>query len=111
MANAGVCALEAGDTEMAEAALRQALQWQPEEPLALISMARLEWKRGNALSARGFLQRREAVGALGPLELPVAISVETLAGDRRARERYERQLAELMGSSAEDASPEGDGNR
>ena len=105
LGNAGVCALESGDLGLADTLLRQALALAPTDGLALISMARLEADRGNGLAARAFLQRREALGPLSAVELPVAISVETLAGDRRARARYEQALRQFMESAATASPP------
>jgi type IV pilus assembly protein PilF len=105
LVNAGVCALETPDLPLAETMLRQALALSPRDPLALISMAKLEVERGNGLAARAFLQRREALGTLSAGELPIAIAVEALAGDARARTRYEDALRAALDASADPTPP------
>jgi type IV pilus assembly protein PilF len=95
LANAGSCAAEAGRIEQAEMNFRAALAMAPQSLQALSGMARLEHGRGDALKARAFLQRREAVGALSAAELSLAIDIESAAGDTRAATRYRNQLATL----------------
>lgn len=105
LANAGSCAAEAGRMAMAELNFRAALGLAPTDAQSLAGMARLEQARGDLLNARAFLQRREAVGPLGPGELALAIQIETQAGDRRAAERYRERLAALAASATSEASP------
>jgi len=95
LSNAGVCAAGAGRSEVAELNFRAALGLAPSMAQALGGMARLEHQRGNALGARAFLQRREAVGPLGADDLLLGIDIETAAGDARAAARYREQLAAL----------------
>jgi type IV pilus assembly protein PilF len=107
LANAGSCAAEAGRDEQAEFNLRAALTLAPENAQALSGMARLEHRRGDALKARAFLQRREAVAPLAAPELALAIEIETAAGDARAAARYRNQLATLA-AEVEASSPPSD---
>lgn len=93
LANAGSCAAEAGRLETAEMNFRAALGMQPRHAQSLVGMARIELKRGNALGARGFLQRREALAPLAQSELMLGMEIEDAAGDRRAVERYRQQLS------------------
>ncbi|MCZ8165059.1 type IV pilus biogenesis/stability protein PilW [Silanimonas sp.] len=107
LANAGSCASEAGRDEQAEFNFRAALTLAPQQAQALSGMARLEHRRGDALKARAFLQRREAVAPLTAPELALAIEIETAAGDARAAARYRNQLATLA-AEVEASSPPSD---
>lgn len=107
LANAGSCASEAGRDEQAEFNFRSALTLAPQQAQALSGMARLEHRRGDALKARAFLQRREAVAPLTAPELALAIEIETAAGDARAAARYRNQLATLA-AEVEASSPPSD---
>ena len=107
LANAGSCASEAGRDEQAEFNFRAALTLAPQQAQALSGMARLEHRRGDALKARAFLQRREAVAPLTAPELALAIEIETAAGDARAAAHYRNQLATLA-AEVEASSPPSD---
>lgn len=104
LANAGSCAGEAGRDEQAELNFRAALGMEPRHAQALTGMAKLEHRRGDALGARAFLQRREAIAPLTAPELVLAIEIETAAGDARAAARYRNQLASLA-AELEAAAP------
>jgi type IV pilus assembly protein PilF len=110
LANAGSCAAEAGRNEQAELNFRAALTLAPQNMQALAGMARLEHRRGDALKARAFIQRREAVAPLTAPELALAIEIETAAGDARAAERYRNQLATLAAEVEAAASSSGTGS-
>jgi type IV pilus assembly protein PilF len=107
LANAGSCASEAGRDEQAEFNFRAALTLAPQQAQALSGMARLEHRRGDALKARAFLQRREAVAPLTAPELALAIEIEAAAGDARAAAHYRNQLATLA-AEVEASSPPSD---
>ena len=110
LANAGSCAAEAGRDEQAEFSFRAALTLAPQHAQALSGMARLEHRRGDALKARAFLQRREAVAPLTAPELALAIEIETAAGDARAAARYRNQLATLAAEVEASSSPSDTGS-
>lgn len=110
LANAGSCAAEAGRDAQAEWNLRAALGLQPMHAQSLAGMARLEHRRGDALKARAFLQRREAVAPLTAPELALAIDIETAAGDARAAQRYRNQLASLAAEVEAARSSTGNGS-
>lgn len=93
LANAGTCALSEGLLPTAEMNFRAALGLAPTNAQSLVGMAHVEWKQGDALGARAFLQRREALAPLTPAELALAIRIEEAAGDARAVARYRAQLA------------------
>lgn len=110
LANAGSCAAEAGRDAQAELNLRAALGLQPTHAQSLAGMARLEHRRGDALKARAFLQRREAIAPLTAPELALAIDIETAAGDARAAQRYRNQLASLAAEVEAARSSNGNGS-
>jgi type IV pilus assembly protein PilF len=110
LANAGSCAAEAGRDDQAELNFRAALTLAPQQAQALAGMARLEHRRGDALKARAFLQRRESVAPLTASELALAIEIETAAGDARAAARYRNQLATLAADIEFNAPPSDTGS-
>lgn len=110
LGNAGSCALDAGRDAQAEMNFRAALQMEPKHAQSLVGMARLEHRRGDALKARAFLQRREALAPLAAPELALGIDIETAAGDGRAAERYRNQLAALAAQVEAARSSSGSGS-
>lgn len=92
LANAGRCAVEAGDLERADGYLRRALVIDPNLPDVLQDMAALSYRRGDLLRARAFVQRREAGGEIGPGLLELAAKVEDGLGDTEAAKRYRDRL-------------------
>lgn len=92
LANAGACALQAGQTAKAEQLLRQAIGLDPQNQLALAAMAELEFKAGRAMAARAFSQRRLAAAPADPSALLLASQIENKLGDRTAAEEYVRRL-------------------
>ena len=93
--NAGLCALSSGRAQLAIQYLRQALPMKPDDPALLVALADASMQTGDALSARAFLQRREALGDIGPELLNLGIKIEESLGDQRAVNRYRAKLAEL----------------
>lgn len=90
--NAGRCSILAGRLDRAEAPLRKGLELNPDEPALLEQMAHLQYRQGNFLSARAFLQRREALGEVGADMLELGVSIEEAAGDPEAASRYRARL-------------------
>jgi len=92
MANAGGCALSAGQIERAEHDLKQALELNPDNAYALESMARYEAAHQRWFDARAFYQRRlgAAPASVGLLQL--AIEVEQQLGNERLVAQYQQQL-------------------
>ncbi len=93
-ANAGKCALRAGQTERAERDLRAALELAPSEAVALDGMAQLMFVRGRMLEARAFSERRLALGAPTATMLARAADIESRLGDQAAAERYRQRMAQ-----------------
>ncbi len=92
LANAGDCALRAGQPGRAERDLRHALALDPAEPTALAAMARLEYASGDYLQARAFSERRLAAAAATPDVLQLASQIEQKLGDAAASARYVQRM-------------------
>lgn len=106
LANAGGCALDAGQRERAQENLRQALALAPDNAYALESMARSEFLQGRYFEARAFYQRRLAAAPATVSVLQLAIQIEERLGDGSAASRYQQRLREEFPSGAA-SNPQG----
>lgn len=102
LANAGGCALDAGQPERAERDLRAAVQLEPTNAYALESMARSEFARGRFFEARAFSQRRLAAAPATRSVLQLASQIEAQLGDTVASGRY---LQRIRDEFPQDAAP------
>jgi len=91
-ANAGSCALDAGQLERAERDLRAALVAAPANPVALESMAQLSYRQGRYMEARAFAERRIAAAPATRSVLQLASQIEARLGDRAASDRYLQRI-------------------
>lgn len=91
-ANAGSCALDAGQLERAERDLRAALVVAPANPVALESMAQLSYRQGRYMEARAFAERRIAAAPATRSVLQLASQIEVKLGDRAASDRYLQRI-------------------
>lgn len=94
LANAGECAQRAGMAEEAGRYLEAALARDPESPVALAALAEREYRAGNHMRARAFVQRRLDAAPADASTLLLASQIETSLGDTRAAERYLRRIGE-----------------
>lgn len=92
LANAGSCALKAGQTANVERNLREALSLDPVDATALEAMARYRYQDGQYMDARAFSQRRLAAAPAAPAVLLLASQIEEKLGDRAAAARYVQRL-------------------
>lgn len=106
LANAGGCALDAGQRERAEDNLRQALGLAPDNAYALEAMTRNEVLHGRYFEARAFYQRRLAAAPATVSVLQLAIQIEERLGDRTAAGRFQQRLREEFPSPAT-SNPQG----
>lgn len=90
--NAGLCLLKKPDRPAAERYLRAALVHNPDLAPALLQMARISLEAGNALSARGFIERYFRNGPDTPESLLLAANVEHQLGNRNAESSYAMRL-------------------
>lgn len=92
LANAGACAMTAGDTARVERDLRMALELDPENVVALDAMSSYLAGEHRYFDARAFSQRRLAAAPATAAALQLAVQIETALGDTGAADRYQRRL-------------------
>ncbi|MDR1075675.1 MAG: type IV pilus biogenesis/stability protein PilW [Xanthomonadaceae bacterium] len=92
LANAGGCALETGQYDRVESNLRQALDLEPSNAYALMSMAKDEYRLQRYFQARAFIERRISAAPVNPSVLQLAIQIEEKLGDGTAANRYRQRL-------------------
>lgn len=90
--NAGLCLLKKSDRPAAERHLREALTRNPNLAPALLQMAKLSLETGNALSARGFIERYFRNGADTAESLLLAARIEYRLGNRNTEGVYAMRL-------------------
>jgi type IV pilus assembly protein PilF len=101
LANAGACALTAGQVERADRDLRRAIALDPASPVALASLAQSEYRAGRYFEARAFSERRLAAAPATADVLELASQIEQKLGDTAAAARYGQRLrAEFPASRA-----------
>lgn len=108
LANAGICAKDAGNLELAETYLRDALARQADYPGALLPMASVLHARGDFLKARAFIQRYESSQPSSPEALYLGFQIESAMGDKRNADDYRRRLTSSFPRSREAQSLEQD---
>ena len=86
--NAGICALNNNQPDVAESYFRKALDKNPRIPNALIQMAQLEYNSGNYLAARGYLQRYLDISRHTSASLWLGIQIEQKLGDKNTLASY-----------------------
>lgn len=91
-ANAGACASDIGQQDLAESRWRQALALQPENLPSLSAMAALQFARGRYLEARAFAERWLALTPADAEGLQLAAQIEQKLGDNVAAQRYLSRL-------------------
>lgn len=103
MANAGSCALERGELDMAEGYLRQSLGYDPEFSDALLAMAGLKFDAGEFLPARGFLQRYESAGPETANSLMMGYRIESQLRNPKDAKGYADRLLDRFPESSQAA--------
>jgi type IV pilus assembly protein PilF len=92
LANAGSCALDAGQDARAARDLDRALQLDPTSAVALAAMALSQYRAGHYLEARAFSERRLAVAPASVKVLQLASQIEQKLGDSAAAARYVQRI-------------------
>ena len=92
LANAGSCALSAGQDARARPYLDQALGLDPDNPVALEAMAGVRYRAGQYMEARAFCERRLAVAPASVKLLQLASQIEQKLGDTAAAARYVQRI-------------------
>ncbi|HEY0660754.1 MAG TPA: type IV pilus biogenesis/stability protein PilW [Lysobacter sp.] len=112
LANAGVCAAQAGQGDRADRDLRRAIALDPVNATALGALAEREFQAGRAFEARAFSERRLAAAPADPQALMLASQIEEKLGDRSAAARYVQRLrAEFPDAQDARNSGTGDGGK
>ena len=92
LGNRGQCARAAGNLEVAEQAYRAALKRRPDLPDPLIQLAVILANKGDALHARAFLQRYEAIAQPSAESLELCMQVEQKLGNAEGAREYRAKL-------------------
>jgi len=112
LANAGICAVQAGQGDRADRDLRRAIALDPANATALGALAEREYRAGRAFEARAFSERRLAAAPADPHTLMLASQIEEKLGDRAAAARYVQRLrAEFPDATDARNSGTGDGGK
>lgn len=101
MANAGTCAMQAGDVVRAEDFFRAALQRSPRLSPALLSMAQLSLDQQNPLQARAYYQRYVELSPQSPRTLWLGMRIEHALGNQDGLASYALQLKNRFPDSPE----------
>jgi type IV pilus assembly protein PilF len=99
--NAGNCAADAGHAANAEAYFRSALAARPNFTAALLQMAELEFRAGNFLPARAFLERFQQSAKPTAASLWLLVRVEQGLGNGSLSADYARRLMQDFPTSIE----------
>jgi type IV pilus assembly protein PilF len=102
--NAGVCVLNKPAPRVAEKYFREALRLNPRQGRALYFMAKLSFDAGNALPARGFMQRYFQSAADTPEALLLAMRIELALKDKESATGYAVRLKKKFPDSPEAAT-------
>jgi type IV pilus assembly protein PilF len=92
LANAGICAGQAGQMARAERDLRAAIGLEPGSALALGALSEHAFGAGRYLEARAFSERRLAAAPADARALALASQIEQKLGDTVAADRYVRRM-------------------
>ncbi|HEY0178080.1 MAG TPA: type IV pilus biogenesis/stability protein PilW, partial [Dokdonella sp.] len=92
LTNSGTCLRKAGRNAEAEAALRGALEKDPNETEALFELASVLYEKGEYFKARAFVQRFESLSQPRPDALMLGRNIELKLGNGSAAGDYTRRL-------------------
>jgi type IV pilus assembly protein PilF len=98
---AGTCALRRGNLSEADTYLQRALGIDPNQPAALLQLAQVRYRQGNALEARKLLARQSKLVDATPESLWLALRVERRLGQRDSELSYGNQLRRRFPQSRE----------
>lgn len=105
--NAGTCLLKSNDYAGAAGYLHKALEIDPNYSTALLAMADLDYQKGDAFKARGYLQQFEAAGTATPDSLLLGYRIATRLGDKETAANYSSRLQDQFPNSAQAQSLNG----
>jgi type IV pilus assembly protein PilF len=107
LSNAGVCAVRAGAGDKAEAYFRRSLEINPRDPASLYELALLNFKKGEFMRARAFVERFESGGKPDASMLELAAKIEEQLGDAKAAAKYRDRLKTEFPNHAPGPASEG----
>jgi len=99
--NAGTCALNNGQTELAENYFNEALRRNPEVGPTLIQMSEISYDKGDYMPARGYLSRYLEFNRHTSKSLWLGIRIERVLGDKNAVSSYALLLRNQFSESEE----------
>lgn len=103
--NAGLCSKKAGDLQDAEEFLQRALLIQPGLPAALLTMAEVNFAKGDYVIAKKyFASYSEKTDNFTAEQLWLAIRIERKVGDRNSEQSYSMQLRKRFPDAIETRS-------
>ncbi|TNC96055.1 MAG: type IV pilus assembly protein PilF [Gallionellaceae bacterium] len=101
-ANAGLCALKAGELSTAESYVQRALILRPGMPEALYGFADINFAKGDYASAKSYLLRfQQSVQDMNAEQLWLAVRIERKMRDRNSEASYAMQLGKRFPESRE----------
>ncbi len=102
LANAGVCSLRKGDAKAAENYLQRALRRSPGQPIALYTLAELNFRQGRYISTRQLLKQLTSTGGeLDAAGLWLGVRTERKLNDQAAETSYAALLKRRFPDSQE----------
>lgn len=105
--NAGKCLLKGGDFAGAAPYLDKALTLDGNYAAALLAMADLDFRKGEAFQARGYLQRFEGAGQASAESLLLGYQIATKLGDKDTATSYANRLQDQFPHSTQTQSLNG----
>jgi type IV pilus assembly protein PilF len=102
-----MCLLNDNDYAGAEPYLGKALEIDSSYGPALLAMAELDYRKGDAFRARGYLQQFEAAGQATPDSLLLGYRIATRLGDKETAANYSSRLQDQFPNSAQAKSLDG----
>lgn len=104
LGNRAQCALMSGNLGNAEASLDQALKLDPNNSVALLAMADLQYQRKQYFRARAFVQRYETAQTPSADSLMLALQIEQALGNVGTANEYRTRLRREFPQSAQTRS-------
>ncbi|MEO6065809.1 MAG: type IV pilus biogenesis/stability protein PilW [Lysobacterales bacterium] len=106
LGNRAHCALASGNLTVAEISLDQALTLDPNNSVALLAMADLQYQRKQYFRARAFVQRYESAQTASADSLLLAMQIEQALGNAGTVSEYRNRLHREFPQSAQARSVE-----
>lgn len=99
--NAGVCAMDAAEYELANKHLRAAIRKNPQFAPSMLHMAELKLKTGDALLADAYYSRYLGMARQTPQSLLVGIDIRRALGDSIAVNQFAKKLVSAYPQSSQ----------